>query len=137
MQKNCYFWRNKMKTRREVLEEIAKNGDCKNIICKEECPYCFSDRCPNLDLRKIGAMAILRQNRKKREFDLNKVLTCVTADKAKVGMKGYFGDSLAFLRTKFENDEQIFELMEILDEKCWSRFRHSDGITYALFYPVD
>jgi hypothetical protein len=49
-----------MKTKREVLEEFAKNGDCENINCKVECPYCFSDKCLDLDLRKIGAMAILR-----------------------------------------------------------------------------
>lgn len=49
-----------MKTKREVLEEFAKNGDCENINCKKECPYCFSDKCLDLDLRKIGAMAILR-----------------------------------------------------------------------------
>lgn len=42
-----------MKTKREILEEIAKNGDCENINCKKECPYCFSIKC--LDLRKIGA----------------------------------------------------------------------------------
>lgn len=54
-----------MKTKREVLEEFAKNGDCENINCKKECPYCFSDKCLDLDLRKIGAMAILRMFREK------------------------------------------------------------------------
>jgi hypothetical protein len=126
-----------MKTKREVLEEIAKNGKCANINCIEECPYCFYDRCPDLDLRKIGAMAILRMFPEKREFDPDKILTCVTADKAKVGMKGYFGDNIASLRTKFEKGGQISELIEILDEKNWCRFRYSKGIVYALFYPID
>lgn len=56
-----------MKTKREVLEEFAKNGDCENINCKKECPYCFSDKCLDLDLRKIGAMAILRMFKKKEK----------------------------------------------------------------------
>lgn len=56
-----------MKTKREVLEEIAKNGDCENINCKKECPYCFSDKCLDLDLRKIGAMAILRMFKEKKK----------------------------------------------------------------------
>lgn len=56
-----------MKTRKEVLEEFAKNGDCENINCKKECPYCFSDKCLDLDLRKIGAMAILRMFKEKKK----------------------------------------------------------------------
>lgn len=56
-----------MKTKREVLKEFAKNGDCENINCKKECPYCFSDKCLDLDLRKIGAMAILRMFKKKKK----------------------------------------------------------------------
>lgn len=100
-----------MKTKREVLESVVKIGTCKDIKC-EECPY-DSIRCHDRFF-KIGAMALLRMFPEKREFDINNVLTCVTVDKAKVGMKGYFGDSLAFLRTKFENREQIFELVEIL-----------------------
>lgn len=56
-----------MKTKREVLEEFAKNGDCENISCANECPYMPSKKCPDLDLRKIGAMAILRMFRKKKK----------------------------------------------------------------------
>ena len=88
-------------------------------------------------LVRIGAKAILRMFPEKREFDKSKVLTCVTADQAKVGMKGYFGDSLAFLKTEFENRKQISELVEILDEKCMCRFRQSDGLIYSLFYPIE
>jgi hypothetical protein len=60
-----------MKTKREILEEFAKNGDCENINCREECPYCIGDKCLDLDLRKIGAIAILRMFPEKREFDSN------------------------------------------------------------------
>lgn len=122
-------------TKREVLEYFAKYGNCEAIHCSE-CPYQrHSNKCPRLDLKRIGAMAILRQNRKK--FDINKILTCVTADKAKVGMKGYFGDSLASLRAKFKNGEQISELMEIFNERYANRFRSGNYNAYALFYPID
>lgn len=56
-----------MKNKREVLKTIAKNGDCTGIKCNE-CPNIrcdcedFADR-----LKRIGAMAILRQNRKNRK----------------------------------------------------------------------
>lgn len=54
-----------MKTKRELLKEWAEKGICENILC-EDCPrkdedcWFFRKR-----LSKIGAMAILRQNRKK------------------------------------------------------------------------
>lgn len=78
-----------MKTKREVLEEFAKNGDCENIDCKKECPYCFSDKCLDLDLRKIGAMAILRMFPEKKKSILD------------VGTKIKFSDgSIATIETK-------------------------------------
>lgn len=126
-----------MKTKREVLEQVAKCGNCEGIKCTD-CPYYKSGKhCINDDfIKRIGAMAILRQNRKKRKFDPNKVLTCVTANQAKVGMKGYFGDSLSFLKIMFKR-HKISELIEISDETNWCRFRSSDDILYALFYPID
>lgn len=126
-----------MKTKREVLEEIAKNGDCENINCKKECPYCFSDKCLDLDLRKIGAMAILRQNRKKGKFDPNKVLTCVTADKAKVGMKGYFADSLQELEDLYNSKADTWELAKVWNYEWSSRFMDKMNNSYSLFYPID
>ncbi len=62
-------------------------------------------------------MAILRQNRKK--FDINKILTCVTADKAKVGMRGYFADDLSELKINF-NSNALYKLLSI----------HSEGYIY-------
>lgn len=134
-----------MKSKREVLKTIAKYGCCYELKCSE-CPYDIYDICSTKQLftrrlASIGAMAILRQNRnnknKKREFDPSKILTCVTFDKAKVGMKGYFGDSIAYLRSEFEKGDQASELTEILDESCWGRFRNSNCIAYGLFYPID
>ena len=130
-----------MKTKREILKAFALNGSCGELSCSL-CQYNKTKACTNCSLLRdklirIGAMAILRMFPEKREFDINNVLTCVTVDKAKVGMKGYFGDSLAFLRTKFENREQISELVEICDENYMCRFRHNDGLIYSLFYPVE
>lgn len=125
-----------MKTKREVLEEFAKNGDCENINCKKECPYSFSDKCLDLDLRKIGAMAILRQNRKKREFDPNKILTCVTAGKAKVGMKGYFADNLENMKFQFDT-KRIQTLLKIKSGRNCARFVDNLGRYWYLFYPID
>lgn len=128
-----------MITKREVLEEFAKNGDCENINCREECPYYFSDKCIDLYLRKIGAMAILRMFPKKLEsrvFDKSKILTCVTADKAKVGMKGYFADNLTQLKLEFDANRQS-TLIEKQGEDCVNTFVADDELGSVLFYPID
>lgn len=122
-----------MKTKREVLEEIVENKTCVNIKC-DECPY-DSIRCHDRFF-KIGAMAILRQNREKREFDPNKVLTCVTADKAKVGMRGYFADALASLREEFAQ-KNIHTLTRTFSEEVCARFEADNYLGWVLFYPVD
>jgi hypothetical protein len=128
-----------MKTKREVLKTFITEGSCGDIKCIE-CPYhnvrCEFPRSIKDSLARIGAMTILRMFPEKREFDPDKILTCVIADKAKVGMEGYFGDSLASLRNQFERRVQTTELVEVLDEKCMCRFRHSDGLIYSLFYPI-
>lgn len=121
-----------MKSKREVLESVVKIGSCKDIKC-EECPY-DSIRCHDIFF-KIGAMAILRQNRKKREFDPNKILTCVTADKAKTGMRGYFADDLVGLKINFE-ENFVNELLHIYSE-CFSRRFKNANRDYALFYPIE
>lgn len=126
-----------MRTKRELLEYFAEHGDCAGTQCNK-CPYYDSKHCLLNDLRKIGAKAILRQNRKKkgpRVFDKSKILTCVTADKAKVGMKGYFADDLALLEFNFYKNE-LYELSEIYDENCTYRFK-DDINDYALFYPIE
>jgi hypothetical protein len=130
-----------MKTKREVLKSFALNGSCRGIDCNQ-CQYDNTKVCDNCStftdrLIRIGAMAILRTFPEKREFDPDKILTCLTVDKAKVGMRGYFGDSLASLRDKFERREQTLELVEILNENYAYRFKTSGYFIYALFYPVD
>ena len=129
-----------MKTKREILKTIAEKGNCYDIGCNE-CPYYFY-RCIAVstlkdNLARIGAKAILRMFPEKREFDKSKILTGITADKAKVGMKGYFDDNLSSLRNQFERRVQTTELVEILDERYMCRFRHNDGLIYSLFYPID
>lgn len=125
-----------MKSKRELLEHIAKYGRCEYIRCTD-CPYDEHPKhCLYDDLRKIGAMAILRQNRKKRGLTPNKVLTCVTADKAKVGMRGYFADNISTLKQFFKNNN-VCELKRVLDEDTLYRFESSNYIAYALFYPID
>lgn len=89
-----------------------------------------------LDYVKSGAMAILRQNRKKRGFDPDKVLTCVTADKARVGMRGYFADDLNSLKRGFNSVHVSHKLTEIHSEVYIYRFGNKID-DYALFYPID
>lgn len=133
MHTSCGFlWGNRMKTKREVLESVVKIGSCEDIKC-EECPY-NSIRCHDRFF-KIGAMALLRMFPEKREFDTDKILTCVTADKAKTGMRGYFADDLVSLKINFEKNF-VYELLHIHSE-CFSyRFRNANR-DYALFYPID
>ena len=127
-----------MKTKREVLKVIAENGYCRNIPCSE-CPY-DKKSCPKYHdlhtrLIKIGAKALLRMFPEKREFDSDKILTCITADKAKVGMKGYFGDDLVELKSNFKGNI-IHILLGVCGENCTYRFK-SEHLEYALFYPID
>jgi hypothetical protein len=128
-----------MKTKREILLEYVKSASCGEEKCGQ-CQYYYDKTCTSCSLVRdklirIGAMAVLRMFPKKREFDINNVLTCVTADKAKVGMKGYFGDNLEFLRTKFE-EKDIRTLTEIRDESYGLRFREKID-SWALFYPLN
>lgn len=127
-----------MKTKREVLEQFAKCGNCEGIKCTDcpyDCPYDDSKHCLHDDLRKIGAMAILRQNKKK--FDPNKVLTCVTADKAKVGMRGYFGITIRHIKDNIEKGK-IDVLSNVEDNTEYlSPFKREDAEHFPLFYPIE
>lgn len=128
-----------MKTKREVLERFAEVGGCSHIRCTE-CEYtetcCVGKNQPlSIRLQKIGAMAILRQNRKKREVDINKILTCLTADNAKVGMKGYFADNLANMKFQFAI-KRIKTLLEIKGEGNCARFVDDSRSHWYLFYPI-
>lgn len=127
-----------MKTKREVLEIIAKYKGCCLSCC--DCPYSkhntgIEGSCIARRLEVIGAMAILRQNRKKREFNPNKVLTSVTTDKAKVGMKGCFADSLANMKFQFAT-KRVQTLLEITGEEDCARFVDGSCNSWCLFYPI-
>lgn len=128
-----------MIAKREILEQFAEKGHCAGIPCSE-CSYakiCGVDNkaMVKIRLQKIGAMTILRMFPEKREFDPDKILTCVTADKAKVGMHGYFADNLVGLEACFE-EKDIRTLTEIKDESYGIRFREKID-SWALFYPLD
>lgn len=123
-----------MKTKREVLKEYAKNASCGEIQCKE-CGYrdkCMQESIHNA-LVKIGAMTVLRQN---RVFDPSNVLTTVTADNARIGMKGYFADTLASLKKEFIQ-KNVQTLTRRFSEECYERFEADDSLCWALFYPID
>lgn len=124
-----------MKTKREVLKTFVKFGYCKDISC-EECAYVNICNKLTSTIRKIGAREILRMFPEKRVFDKSKILTCVTADNAKVGMKGYCGDSLFELQKNFK-EKYTMELKEVLDETSYRRFLSTCDVHYFLFYPID
>lgn len=129
-----------MKTKREVYETYKKHGFCQGISC-DECPFdCY--KCEDFAerLKKIGAMAILRMFPKKEEprvFDKSKILTCVTADKAKVGMRGYFGITIRHIEENIEKGN-IDVLSNVEDNKWYlSPFKREDAEHFPLFYPID
>ena len=72
-----------------------------------------------------------------REFDKTKILTCITADLAKVGQKGIFGNCLASLENKCKYDYDKSTLIEVRGAKCEYRFVDAVGVSYSLFYPID
>lgn len=71
-----------------------------------------------------------------RGFDPNNVLTCVTADQAQVGMKGYFADCLTTLREKFAQ-KYIQTLTRIFYEGYCARFEADNRACWMLFYPIE
>ena len=125
-----------MITKREIFEQFAKGENCINTEC-ENCPFHKPFRACTVGKRllTIGAMAILRQNRKKRVFDKSKILTCVTADKAKVGMLGYFGDNLDELKANIKHNV-LYGLLGVCKEDHTFRFEVENTV-YALFYPIE
>lgn len=69
--------------------------------------------------------------------ELAKVFDYKNADKARVGMKGYFANTLQALKSEIDADFRPLELTEILGEECLTRFRNSEGFAAELFYPVE
>ena len=69
------------------------------------------------------------------KFDKSKILTVVTADQAKVGMKGWFADTLGLLEENV-NCSNPSELIGVPDERYMYRFEKERGRTWSLFYPA-
>ena len=69
------------------------------------------------------------------EFDKSKILTCVTADQAKVGQKGWFSDTLELLEEQVKCSNPS-ELIRVLGEDYNLRFKKETYTLWALFYPA-
>ena len=124
-----------MLTKRETLKYIAQYGQCGDCI---NCPYDKEEIVCSLllELKKLGAKEMLKSL--PQEFDKTKILTCVTADQAKVGQKGLFASCLESLESKYKYgyDEQ-YTLIKVRDAICEARFVDENYIPYSLFYPID
>lgn len=68
------------------------------------------------------------------EFNKSKVYTGLNADEVKIGSKGVFGDTLAELKTRLENNE-LEELTCVNSEDYSERFETKDN-AYSMFYLV-
>lgn len=124
-----------MITKRELLECIAQNGHCSSCT---NCPYNDGSFTYKLidEIKKLGAKEMLKSL--PREFDKTKILTCVTADQAKVGQKGVFADSLSSLEHHYKSDVyKPKKLIKVEDKSSEFRFTDENGAFYSLFYPID
>ena len=124
-----------MKTKREVLEEYVKSASCGAIQC-DECGYrnkCFQGEGIHNSLVKIGAITVLRRD---RNFNTRNVLTAVTADKAKIGMRGYFADTMATLREEFAQ-KNVQTLTRVFSKDTCESFEADNYASWILFYPID
>lgn len=72
------------------------------------------------------------------EFDKTKIYTAVNADEVKVGSKGYFADSLAYLRRQIEENRTVEQVKEIIADSNPCRFvsENRGEEVFQLFYLV-
>ena len=77
-----------------------------------------------------------RHKTRVRKFNLDKVLTCTTADKVRIGTKGCFADNLAALREEFAL-KKVHTLTHIFSEESCTRFESDHHLGWLLFYPID
>ena len=69
------------------------------------------------------------------EFDKSKILTVVTADQAKVGQKGWFGEYLDTLKERVEKEQpNVLERVDLSGKVRYIFRTNGDG--YSLFYPA-
>lgn len=98
-----------MKTRREVLKTIAKQGNCEGIKCFD-CPY-YEGKCPDSEIiKRIGAMAILRMF---PEVEENSKTSCIYCEYYTTCYKLRYDRSVYDKGCEdFERDEFYTELSE-------------------------
>lgn len=68
-------------------------------------------------------------------FDKADVITCITADKAVVGTKGYFGDCLQGLITAVEHNN-VQALLAVYETEVYC-FKNEHGQNYNCFLPAN
>ena len=126
-------------SRRKVLKVLATKACCFGIECSI-CPYSnegVDGQCAiKVEALKLGANELLKDL---DDFDKSKILTCVTMEKAKVGMRGFFGNTVDEVKKNFY-DREAFTLARIDDDGAgYHVFEYDDDITYTfpLFYPED
>lgn len=79
----------------------------------------------------------------KKAYDEKKVFTCVNAEKAPLGMFGYFADDIYSLKRSViegqTNRRTIYNKLEgVLSSTVSKRFYTDNcGFKFALFYPMD
>lgn len=75
------------------------------------------------------------------EFDKSKIYTLVTADKVKIGSKGFFSDNLRDLKNIVERErsERYGKITGIKDDSYTARFqiKVEGNYNYGLFYLVE
>lgn len=72
------------------------------------------------------------------DFDKSRILTCVTVEQARVGTRGFFGNTVNEVKKNFY-EHNAFELARIDDGVGYHVFEYDDDVTYTfpLFYPED
>ena len=69
------------------------------------------------------------------EFDKSRILTVVTADQAKVGQKGWFGETLSSLEKRIEKEPpKVLERVWLSGDKRYIFMTTNDS--WSLFYPA-
>ncbi len=74
------------------------------------------------------------------EFDKSKILTCVTADQAEVGQRGWFSNEPSLLMNKIQRRDALREILNIdFDNDYPFQEQPNDGsfaCKYRYFYPA-
>lgn len=117
----------------EITNEEFKKIKNKIIILKNENEFLKKQ---NESLLKKYEEAKSALKAREEVFNPSKALTAITAEQAKIGSRGYFGDSVFDLRNAFR-DNKIYKLNDINDDSCEYRFVNDYNTSFILFYPVD